>query len=368
MQPVICAICDREIAPEDVIEFDDQTLCPHCASVNTIICTCCGERIWNDSNSGDSDTPLCERCFDRYYTSCERCGRVISLDEACYCDDDDDYPYCHSCRDEIVSREIIHNYYYKPTPIFYGEDSRYFGVELEIDGAGESSNNAEQILDAVHRNCLELIYCKHDGSLDDGFEIVTHPMTLDFHLHEMPWESVCREAVSLGYYSHQAKTCGLHIHVNRTAFGETEYEQDSCIARILYFFEKHWEELLKFSRRTERQLERWAARYGYKENPTDILEHAKKGYSAGRYTCVNLCNTDTVEFRIFRGTLKVNTIIATLQMVNRICDLAIFSSDDEVKKLAWSDFVSDVSEPELIQYLKERRLYVNEQIESEVEV
>lgn len=136
MQPVICAICDREIAPEDVIEFDDQTLCPHCASVNTIICTCCGERIWNDSNSGDSDTPLCERCFDRYYTSCERCGRVISLDEACYCDDDDDYPYCHSCRDEIVSREIIHNYYYKPMPIFHGEDSRYFGVELEIDGAG----------------------------------------------------------------------------------------------------------------------------------------------------------------------------------------------------------------------------------------
>ena len=55
-------------------------------------------------------------------------------------------------------------------------------------------------------------------------------------------------------------------------------------------------------------------------------------------------------------------------MVNRICDVAIFSSDDEVKKQAWSDFVSDVSEHELIQYLKERRLYVNEQIESEVEV
>ena len=61
MQPVICTICEREIAPEDIIEFDEQTLCPHCASANTIICTCCGERIWNDSNSGDSDTPLCER-------------------------------------------------------------------------------------------------------------------------------------------------------------------------------------------------------------------------------------------------------------------------------------------------------------------
>ena len=28
-----------------------------------------------------------------------------------------------------------------------------------------------------------------------------------------------------------------------------------------------------------------------KENPADILDHAKKGYHAGRYTCVNLENS-----------------------------------------------------------------------------
>lgn len=58
----------------------------------------------------------------------------------------------------------------------------------------------------------------------------------------------------MGYQSHQSGTCGLHVHVNRTAFGETEKEQDEVIARILYHFEKHWEELLKFSRRTYKQL------------------------------------------------------------------------------------------------------------------
>ena len=71
----------------------------------------------------------------------------------------------------------------------------------------------------------------------------------------------------MGYRSHQAGTCGLHIHVSRAAFGETSRTQDAAIARVLYFFEKHWEELLKFSRRTPRQLEHWAARYGYKEHP-----------------------------------------------------------------------------------------------------
>ena len=33
----------------------------------------------------------------------------------------------------------------------------------------------------------------------------------------------------------------------------------------------------------------------------------KRGYHGGRYTCVNLQNSDTVEFRVFRGTLKTNT-------------------------------------------------------------
>ena len=44
-----------------------------------------------------------------------------------------------------------------------------------------------------------LVYCKHDVSLDDGFEIVTHPMSLDCQLHEMPWAEVLDKAISMGY-------------------------------------------------------------------------------------------------------------------------------------------------------------------------
>ena len=39
---------------------------------------------------------------------------------------------------------------------------------------------------------------------------------------------------------------------------------------------------------------------------------------------MNLTNDDTIEFRMFRGTLKFNTLIATLQLVDRVCDVAIF--------------------------------------------
>ena len=93
----------------------------------------------------------------------------------------------------------------------------------------------------------------------------------------------------------------------------------------------------------------------------------KKG-AGSRYTCVNLTNGDTIEFRMFRGTLKSNTLLATLQMVDHICDVALYLSDDELRDLSWSSFVGGIKEPELIQYLKERNLYINEPIAAEGEI
>jgi len=37
----------------------------------------------------------------------------------------------------------------------------------------------------------------------------------------------------------------------------------------------------------------------------------------------------------------------------------MYNTDESIAKLSWSDFVADITEPELIQYLKERQLYVN---------
>lgn len=366
---ITCALCGEQIEGEDYTEFDDQILCETCLEENTYLCTDCGERIWNDDNAGDSDTPLCHRCYDRSYTNCDHCGRLINFSDVYYVDDDEDSPLCWECYSRSEAK-VIHNYNYKPDPIFYGEGSRYFGVELEIDQGGEIGSNALTVLNLANQTD-ELIYCKHDGSLDSGFEIVTHPMTYSFHKDHMPWQAVLSKASDLGYVSHQSGTCGLHFHVNRTCFGATQEEQDACIARILYFFEDHWQELLRFSRRTETQLKRWAARYGYKDEPKEILDHVKKGYHNGRYTCVNLTNYETIEFRIFRGTLRYNTLIATLQLLNELCDVAILLSDEEMKRLSWSSFVSGLSleqYPELIQYLKGRQLYVNEPAAEEAEL
>ena len=186
-------------------------------------------------------------------------------------------------------------------------------------------------------------------------------------MNEFPWEEILHRAVRLGYRSHQTSTCGLHIHVNRDSLASGSEEQDEVISRILYFVEHHWNELLKFSRRSEYTMSRWAARYGYEHTPKAIMDKAKKG-SNGRYAAVNLCNHHTIEFRLFRGTLKYNTFLAAIQLVNRICEIAIHHTDETIAKLSWFDFVTEIQEPELIQYLKERQLYINEEINAEEEV
>ena len=363
----ICSICGNEIPEGKCTTFHDQTLCPGCLQAHTGICQYCGNRVWDEDIHYDEGQAICPDCFGQHFLTCVGCGRVIHEHEARYLDDDENSPYCSSCYEELEDRVAIHDYSYKPDPIFYGQGPRYFGVELEIDEAGESRSNARDLLDIFNQK-HHLAYIKHDGSLNDGLEIVTHPLSLDYHLTQAPWQEVMALAVQQGYTSHQARTCGLHVHVSRAAFGDEEWEQDQAIARVLYFFEKHWEELLKFSRRTQGQLNRWASRYGYKEQPQEILDHAKKGSHAGRYTCVNLTNDDTIEFRIFRGTLKYNTLIATLQLLDKICDVALFLSDEELKAMSWTTFVSGCQASELIQYLKERRLYVNEPVNAEEEV
>lgn len=55
-------------------------------------------------------------------------------------------------------------------------------------------------------------------------------------------------------------------------------------------------------------------------------------------------------------------------MVNKICDVAFSMSKSAIDEMSWSSFVSFIEEKELIQYLKERRLYVNDVVVESEEV
>ena len=360
-QTYVCRFCGAVLSEEDAHEFDDRILCESCLEEQTVECDCCQDRIWRHEAEGNDTYTLCRYCYENHYTTCSECGVLMHDDDARYTDDNDE-PYCPECYEKLSS-ESIHNYHYKPSPIFYGEgDSLFMGVELEIDGAGESSCHAQKILQIANGKD-EHIYCKHDGSLDEGFEIVSYPMTLAYHTETMNWREIMEKAIELGYTSHNAGSCGLHIHCNRNFFG-AEYEvQEIAIGRVIYLVEKFWNELVKFSRRTPSSLNRWAAKYATISNTVTETYRKAKDKADSRYVAVNLTNFATIEFRMFRGTLRYETFLATLQLVDELCRTALNLYDAELENLSWCEFVRRMDKerkPELIAYLKSRQLYINE--------
>lgn len=358
---VYCDNCVKLVYLEDSYILYDETLCQDCFDECAAACDRCGEYEWRDylsvNNSGDF--AVCRSCYENEYTFCDYCDDLIHLDDARYNEDGD--AFCPGCYEP---ENAINNYSYKPEPRFYGNDGDnvYIGVELEVDTPEDVYLDLEEAAQDVLRSTNGELYNKHDSSLNSGFEIVSHPATLEYHLHKLGWDEVLDTLREHGLRSHDVGTCGLHVHIGREAFGEEEI-QDGNIAKLLLIIERHWDKFVRFSRRTSSQLDRWAASYcDYLEKEPnevcekELLETAK---SAGRYFAVNLENRHTVELRLFRGTLNNTTFKATLQFVKTLRDLVVTHTIDEINTMSWSDVVKFVQEQEyeeLNEYLETRGL------------
>ena len=331
---------------------EEYFYCNHCNEYrpngNLMHCDWCDDWICTECSFTDcNNVTLCGDCYNNCY-ACEDCGCFIDSDNS-YRNEYDGCDYCESCYNNS-DHGAINNYSYKPDPVFYGNSSnRFFGIELEVDKGYDCHDTAREI---TSDNCE--IYCKHDGSLVEGFEIVSHPCTLDYHLNSLDWKRIVDTCLENGFLSHNAVTCGLHVHISRTAFGESEQEQELNIAKLIYLFEKFWPQIKTFSRRTESQINQWAKNYGL----TTIDEAIAESKSVkGRYYAVNLTNTHTVEIRIFRGTLKYSTFAATLQFINLLMDAITAGTIQDMQELTWQEIVKGAKEyAELTEYLSIRKL------------
>ena len=343
---------------------DYYYVCEHCIGEYRV-CNDCGEaytdsQIWAE----DSEQVICSGCSESYYI-CDDCGCIVH--ENCVYGDGEYDHYCEACYERRPNN--IRDYMYKPDPHFYGDNSRlrpYMGIELEIDKGDDVADCARE-LDGY----TDAIYLKHDGSLDCGIEIVSHPCTLQYHADCMPWADMMDTAREYGFLSHTAKTCGLHVHVNKDYFGASRSAlQELGIAKTVLIVSKFWPELIKFSRRSESQLRQWAdkphADFCADDDSTSIIHKCRDARDEGRYQAVNLTNRATIEFRFFRGTLKIDTFMASLQLVETICDFAKSLTVEEIQTLSWSDMVRNTRYTELAEYLKIRGLAPAEERKNEL--
>lgn len=275
---------------------------------------------------------------------------------------------------------MIHNYSYKPEPeIGYKNDRESrehltFGVELECEPRNDGGNvrmDAYELSDRIDEIPGGRTYCKSDGSLSNGVEIVSHPGTLAHHMYVMHWRQIQRTCEKAGFRSHDAANSGLHVHVGRAQLGSTDAEREETIRKVQVLFVLYAAELTRFSRRTRSRLDEWASFRSFGMSPDSIratdgdtlatwarssVPTFESGYHDRRYTAVNLMNLATVEIRIFRGTLKRDTLIAAIQLVSNVFEYAMSHTWDELRTSTWADVAAYKPHKEIVGYMIARGL------------
>lgn len=275
---------------------------------------------------------------------------------------------------------MIHNYSYKPEPeIGYKNDRESrehltFGVELECEPRNDGGNvrmDAYELSDRIDEIPGGRTYCKSDGSLSNGVEIVSHPGTLAHHMYVMHWRQIQRTCEKAGFRSHDAANSGLHVHVGRAQLGSTDAERDDVTRKVQVLFALYTAELTRFSRRRRSCLEQWAPIDRLGVTPDDI-RHVSSGAQLAswaharvpayrsnhndRYTAVNVTNSATVEIRIFRGTLKRDTLIAAIQLVSNVFEYAMAHDWADIPASTWADVAAYKPHKELVNYMIARGL------------
>jgi len=132
---------------------------------------------------------------------------------------------------------------------------------------------------------------------------------------------------------------------------------------MAYLLEKHWPNFVLFSRRKEEQLDRWArvsklyAEYRPIENAIDgapistggkdrekgthLRNLVRKHYPNGqKYVALNTQHQNTFEFRIFRGTLKYETFMATLILVDNLARLVSSKKVNDLTAVSFDDIIN----------------------------
>ena len=324
-----CDECGRVHQHDNMLWFNDSLYCEDCYNEVGGTCEDCGSEVPRDDLSDVGQLVyrwVCPNCVEECHT-CNECGDVVETLRDSMCEG------CFERACDLVE-DLLEGYSYKPDHIFFGEGDRFFGIELETEPRDEEYEDIEMVRE-VQDYVSEWAYLKHDGSLcDGGFELVTHPMTLEHHLEKFTPE-LFKTIRGADYVSHTNGNCGLHIHISRTAF-----KSDLAIVKLLEFVYGNYDNIVsKLGRRKE--ITRYCLENEISSCPLSI-DRIFESNSRERYHAINTQNSDTIELRFFRGTLIRDTFISAVQFADVLVNLAN-NIEDMDKKIEWSDVLLETA-------------------------
>lgn len=263
---------------------------------------------------------------DLYY--CNSCGCYVRGDdyvgdcECCFCEREREGSPAPVGYIEAYTESHHHK------PVLFGEyesESKFqgLGFELEVDTVDDDGLDNEDTAKDLCSSCgleeNEMRFA-HDGSLNYGFECISQPHTVKAFWDNTPkWRKMLSYLSDCGYASHNPGTCGLHVHVSRTMFGDTEEEQDKAIAKVYVFFDENWDNLVKVSRRRDTdycaKLQMCDDLRRKKLTKFNKWKEATKYKSSNHYCALNNGNTATFEYRLGRGTLNAWSFFSWIDLM-----------------------------------------------------
>lgn len=317
-------------------------ICQACLDENYTICSDCNNWVFNDDIRRTANgNCICESCYENHYFTCQGCDEIHHYDN-----EHDEDGYCNSCHH---SRNHVHDYGYKPFPQFQGNPlERHYGVELEV--ACEEETQEEFV--ELSNDWNEEFYPKHDGSLDEGCEIVTHPFTLAFH--QQWWKKFFKHAPQhpnvTGWSNGE---CGIHVHIERKGLSTM------TISKMVVFVNdpNNYPFIRKIAQRS-------------KNHYSQVCDKKLNRYlvsGSDRYDAVNTSNRKTIEIRLFRSSYRLDRILKAVEFCDALvqfCQVTSYRKLNVKEFLLWVKHQPKKFYKHLMAFMTEKEIWAMEQMDA----
>lgn len=265
---------------------------------------------------------------------------------------------------DLLEQSISENHQYRPDFKFYGDATDvHFGIELEYNVAIGTLRqaSASALLQGVNEN-HQHFYCKRDGSLLNGFEFNSMPMTYAYYRQNFAdLQNTINDAKV-----YATDDCGFHVHISKGAFANATHRKRfiTSLYNLLPFL------LYISNRKVSTQVMRYAtlANKGNLNGFSDLIDGWMKSLKAtgttnksfsqlpkvncedlinlnhqesSRYAWLSTSNRHTIELRLFKGTTDWSYVLNVLGMLKHIFDKSKTTVITSVEHLASTLNVED---------------------------
>ena len=316
-------------------------------------CGDCSDYFVNDEyHNVHDDYGVCDHCVDNYHWS----------EYHNYYTDDPDYDEENREYENIGGRHSSkHELGHIPSLYDQRKPRVLLGLELEmeIESKYDLDDRAGLLLSSLGQyqtssdNYLYAL-CEDDCSIDRGFEMVTAYTGLEVHAKQLEFFDTRFK----GATSHNTSTCGLHVHICKSDMTTLH------ASKMVLFINDPANHDLVFAL-ARRDQSSYCKIYDKKSDKSWIknalLRTKRKdqiqSLNPDRYEALNFQNDKTVEFRLFKGTLKYETIMACLEFTFATWH---FCREASTSQLTTAGFLDFICRPENRKDTKFLRSYLRE--------